>query len=103
MTRSKKNLKCNRFFLFSGTLIRRHRIPLPPPDDECFYTVHDFNINQQMVLYSRTFMVTDCDPFTRNFLRKMGVRLNPPTSTPLDPYSNLRQEVGLERRGNEGG
>ncbi|XP_029495193.1 EF-hand domain-containing family member C2 [Oncorhynchus nerka] len=76
-----------------GTLIRRHRIPLPPPDDECFYTVHDFNINQQMVLYSRTFMVTDCDPFTRNFLRKMGVRLNPPTSTPLDPYSNLRQEM----------
>ncbi|KAL0985420.1 hypothetical protein UPYG_G00156660 [Umbra pygmaea] len=76
-----------------GTLIRRNRIPLPPPDDERFYTVHDFNVNQPMVLYSRTFMITDCDPFTRNFLRKIGVQLNQPRSPPLDPYGTLRQQM----------
>ncbi|KAG1970362.1 EF-hand domain-containing family member C2 isoform X1 [Pimephales promelas] len=76
-----------------GTLIRRHRIPLPAPKDDCFYNVHHFNINQEILLYSRTFMITDCDPFTRNFLMKMGVRINPPASAPADPYSTLRQEM----------
>ncbi|XP_051565641.1 EF-hand domain-containing family member C2 [Myxocyprinus asiaticus] len=76
-----------------GTLIRRHRIPLPAPKDDHFYNVHHFNINQEIVLYSRTFMITDCDPFTRNFLRKIGVRINPPASTPTDPYTTHRQEM----------
>lgn len=79
----------------AGTLIRRHRIPLPPPDDDQFYNLHHFNINQEMVLYSRTFMITDCDPFTHNFLRKMGVRLNALGATPTDPYTKLRQEVSM--------
>ena len=81
----------------TGTLIRRHRIPLPPPNDDQFYTVHHFNTNQQMTLYSRTFMITDCDSFTKNFLRKLGVRINCPGSIPEDPYSNLRQQVGEQR------
>ncbi|KAM3861872.1 EF-hand domain-containing family member C2 [Diretmus argenteus] len=76
-----------------GTLIRRHRIPLPPPDDDQFYNVYHFNINQQMVLYSRAFMVTNCDPFTKNFLSKLGVRLNAPANAPEDPYSNLREQM----------
>uniref|UniRef100_A0A671QVC3 EF-hand domain-containing family member C2 n=1 Tax=Sinocyclocheilus anshuiensis TaxID=1608454 RepID=A0A671QVC3_9TELE len=76
-----------------GTLIRRHRIPLPAPKDDCFYNVHHFNINQEIVFYSRTFMITDCDPFTRNVLMKMGVRLNPPSSMPADPYTTHRQEI----------
>lgn len=81
------------FFSITGTLIRRHRISLPPPNDDQFYNVHHFNINQEMVLYSRTFKITDCDPFTRNFLRKLGVRINPTDNVPEDPYSKLRQEV----------
>lgn len=46
-----------------------------------------------MVLYSRMFTVTNCDSFTRNFLTKLGVRLNEPVHIPDDPYSNLREEV----------
>ncbi|XP_055071584.2 EF-hand domain-containing family member C2 [Misgurnus anguillicaudatus] len=76
-----------------GTLIRRHRIPLPAPKDDCFYNVHHFNINQEIVLYSRTFMITDCDPFTRNFLRKLGVRINSSGSSPEDPYTTYRGEM----------
>ncbi|XP_062389412.1 EF-hand domain-containing family member C2 [Sardina pilchardus] len=76
-----------------GTLIRRHRIPLPPPNDDQFYNVHHFNINQEMALYSRTFKIMDCDPFTRNFMRKLGVRINPTSSVPEDPYSDLRQQM----------
>uniref|UniRef100_A0A8D0CI14 EF-hand domain (C-terminal) containing 2 n=1 Tax=Scleropages formosus TaxID=113540 RepID=A0A8D0CI14_SCLFO len=74
------------------TLIHRHRIPLPSPDDDQFYTVYHFNLNQDVVLYSRTFRIADCDPFTRTFLQKLGVRLNPPDSVPEDPYSKLRKQ-----------
>ncbi|XP_070694381.1 EF-hand domain-containing family member C2 [Pempheris klunzingeri] len=76
-----------------GTLIHRQRIPLPPPNDDQFYNIYHFNVNQQMVLYSRTFTVTNCDSFTRNSLTKLGVRLNDPATVPDDPYSNLREKI----------
>ncbi|KAK1346177.1 hypothetical protein QTO34_000030 [Cnephaeus nilssonii] len=75
------------------TSIRRHRIPLPPPDFEKFYTVHDFNINIDVVFYGRTFKIYDCNPFTKNFLKKVGVKLNPPGKCPDDPYTKLRREI----------
>ncbi|XP_014861564.1 PREDICTED: EF-hand domain-containing family member C2 [Poecilia mexicana] len=73
-----------------GTLIHRHRIPLPPPNDNQFYNVFHFNINKDIVFYSRTFTVTDCDLFTKNFLSKLGITLNEPATVPEDPYTNLR-------------
>ncbi|XP_030055562.1 EF-hand domain-containing family member C2 isoform X2 [Microcaecilia unicolor] len=76
-----------------GTIIRRHRIPLPPPNDEEFYTVEHFNINQEVVFYARPYMIVDCDQFTRNFLRKLGVRLNTPGSVPPDPFTASRNKM----------
>jgi len=76
-----------------GTLIRRHRIPLPPPNDDTFYTVDDFNVGKEIKLYSRTFHLTGCDEFTNNFLRKLGVRVNPQREIPTDPYSEHRREL----------
>ncbi|KAM4560712.1 EF-hand domain-containing family member C2 [Fundulus diaphanus] len=84
--------KCKNSRLIQGTLIRRSRIPLPPPDDDQFYNVLHFNVNQEMVFFSRTFTVTNCDSFTKNFLTKLGVHLNEPAMVPDDPYSNLRQQ-----------
>ncbi|KAM9576566.1 EF-hand domain-containing family member C2 [Trichechus inunguis] len=75
-----------------GTFIRRHRICLPPPDDDQFYTVYHFNINIDIVFYGRTFKIYDCDVFTKNFLRKIGVKLNPPGKCPEDPYMKARKE-----------
>lgn len=46
------------WYLLTGTLIRRHRIPLPAPNDEEFYTVENFNVGQEIMLYSRTFKIT---------------------------------------------
>ncbi|KAF7709475.1 EF-hand domain-containing family member C2 isoform X1 [Silurus meridionalis] len=76
-----------------GTLIHRQRIPLPAPADDQFYNLYHFNINQKMVFFSRTFTITDCDSFTCNFLRKMGVRLNAPVITPPDQYTTMRKGV----------
>ena len=77
----------------AGTLIRRHRIPRPPPHDDTFYTVEDFNVGKEIVLYSRTFKLTACDQFTENFLGKLGVKVYNPSSIPEDPYMNHRKAV----------
>ncbi|XP_059739789.1 EF-hand domain-containing family member C2 isoform X5 [Bos taurus] len=75
-----------------GIFIRRHRISLPPPNEDQFYTVHHFNVNTDIVFYGRTFKVYDCDAFTKNFLTKIGVKLNPPGQCPEDPYMKTRRE-----------
>ncbi|NXL06265.1 EFHC2 protein, partial [Mesembrinibis cayennensis] len=76
-----------------GTIVRRQRIPLPPPHEDQFYTIDHFNINMEVILYARRYKIIDCDQFTKNFLRKMGVRLNPPASRPDDPYTKERQKM----------
>jgi len=75
-----------------GTLIRRHRVPLPPPHDDEFYTVDHFNVNNEVTLYGRKFKLTDCDEFTRNFLTKLGCSVGQDSAAPSDPYSRLREE-----------
>ncbi|KAJ8362254.1 hypothetical protein AAFF_G00386770 [Aldrovandia affinis] len=52
-----------------------------------------FSPNKNVVLFSRTFTLTDCDAFTSGFLRDKGVCVNAPVSTPRDPYSDLRKEM----------
>lgn len=74
-----------------GIIINRHRIPRPRPYDDTFYTVEDFNVQKEIELYGKRFKLTDCDPFTRNFLTKLGVRVADPTEAPKDPYKNIRE------------
>lgn len=70
-----------------GTLIRRHRISQPPPNDDQFYTVEAFNVGNAVTLYGRNFTIKDCDEFTRNFLTKTGAKVPVAMSTePADPY-----------------
>lgn len=76
-----------------GTLIRRHRIPRPPPYDDSFYTVEDFNVGKDITLYSKTFKITDSDEFTQNFLGKLGVRVKNSNSVPSDPYMKHRKAM----------
>ncbi|NXI91130.1 EFHC2 protein, partial [Psophia crepitans] len=76
-----------------GTIVRRHRIPLPPPHEDQFYTIDHFNINIEVILYARRYKIIDCDQFTKKFLRKMGFRLNAPAGRPDDPYTKERQKI----------
>ena len=41
-----------------GTLIRRHRIHKPAPEDDLFYTVEDFNVGKQIIMHGRPFQIT---------------------------------------------
>ncbi|CAF0855388.1 unnamed protein product [Brachionus calyciflorus] len=74
-----------------GTIINRHRIPRPPPYDDTFYTVEDFNVQKEVVFYGKRFKITSCDQFTQNFLTKIGVRVADPIEPPKDPYKGIRE------------
>uniref|UniRef100_H0VRE5 EF-hand domain-containing family member C2 n=1 Tax=Cavia porcellus TaxID=10141 RepID=H0VRE5_CAVPO len=56
---------------------------LPAPNDD----------HIDIIFYGRTFKIYDCDKFTKNFLRKIGVKLNPPGQRPEDPYLKMRKET----------
>ncbi|NXO19727.1 EFHC2 protein, partial [Cisticola juncidis] len=79
-----------------GTIVRRHRIPLPPPHEDQFYNIYHFNINIEVTFYGRKYKIVDCDLYTKNFLRKIGIRLNPPACRPDDPYITEREQRHLE-------
>ncbi|NXL90127.1 EFHC2 protein, partial [Alectura lathami] len=79
--------------ILQGTIVRRHRVPLPPPNEDQFYTIDHFNIDTEVIFYARRYKIIDCDQFTKKFLRKMGFRLNPPARCPEDPYTKERQKI----------
>ena len=70
----------------AGTLVRRHRIPKPSPIDDQFFTVQDLNVGANVTLYGRYFSIFSCDPFTRGFLVKMGVRVPDDSTAPVDSF-----------------
>ncbi|TPX36580.1 hypothetical protein SmJEL517_g01259 [Synchytrium microbalum] len=76
-----------------GTLIRRHRIPLPGSAIAQHYTVKDLNVDQEVTFYARTFKIVGCDQFTRDFLN--GLNMDPPNGStfPADPYTLQRAEL----------
>lgn len=79
-----------------GTIVRRHRIRKPAPNDDCYYTVHDFNVGMNLELYGRVYRLVACDKFTANFLRRLGVRVNEPEPVPDDPYTVHRISVRVQ-------
>ncbi|TPX43682.1 hypothetical protein SeMB42_g04641 [Synchytrium endobioticum] len=76
-----------------GTLIRRHRIPIPGSAIGQHYTIKDLNVDKEVTFYARTFKIVGCDQFTREFLT--GLNMEPPTgsSFPADPYTIQRAEL----------
>ena len=52
-------------------------------------------MGRDLPLYGTTYHITSCDTFTRNFLSKLGVRVNPDTCVPSDPYMEQRNDVSV--------
>ncbi|EDQ91296.1 uncharacterized protein MONBRDRAFT_15233, partial [Monosiga brevicollis MX1] len=75
-----------------GKLLRRHRVPKPAPNDDDFFKVDDFNLGEQVTFYGRTFMIVDCDAFTRDFLTRLGFEVGEAQPMPDDPYARLRAD-----------
>jgi len=92
--RSRSKVTVNVVYV-TGTILNRHRVPKPAPDDDQYYRADDLNIGVELNLHSRVVKLVNCDDFTRNFLQKLGVRLNPPIQIPADPYSCERKAVSV--------
>lgn len=72
-----------------GAIIKRHQIKRP---DGQPYSFEDLNIGRSIVLYAKTFYLTDCDDFTRKFLCGMGIEVPPPEDLPTDQYTETRRK-----------
>jgi len=83
--------------LNQGTLIRRHRVPKPAPDDDKFYTVEELNVGQEITLYGKTFYLTSCDEFTADFITKLGIKVGPFSDAPIDAHT-LKLEAEESRK-----
>eukprot|EP01147_Barroeca_monosierra_P000750 gene750-4042_t len=79
--------------LQQGKLLRRHRVPKPAPNDDQFYEVEDFNVGKEITIYGRTFLIYDCDKFTCNFLRKLGMKVGERFEPPEDKYTCMREKL----------
>lgn len=78
-----------------GTLIKRHRIPKKNNE---YYTIDDFNVNEEVNLYGKVFRILACDDFTKNFLNSIGNTVPDFDEYPYDQYSDTRAEIKKNRK-----
>eukprot|EP01107_Rhizomastix_libera_P007530 TRINITY_DN2246_c0_g1_i1.p1 TRINITY_DN2246_c0_g1~~TRINITY_DN2246_c0_g1_i1.p1 ORF type:complete len:617 (+),score=136.01 TRINITY_DN2246_c0_g1_i1:18-1868(+) len=85
--------------LGQGTMVRRHRIP-KESDNTLFYTVADLNVGIDITIYAKTFHVTKCDSFTRDFLGRLGRDVGLDEESPEDPFTqkNMSDSAATYRR-----
>jgi hypothetical protein len=53
------------------------------------------NIGNEVTFYGRTFLIIDCDAFSRAFLTKLGMSVGEPLPLPEDPYTTVREVRSL--------
>uniref|UniRef100_A0A7S4LEL9 EF-hand domain-containing family member C2 n=1 Tax=Eutreptiella gymnastica TaxID=73025 RepID=A0A7S4LEL9_9EUGL len=71
-----------------GNLVKRHKVPKIHGAEE-HYTVDDLNVGADIVIYSKTFHIVDCDAFTRYFYSQLG--------RPLRPFEEYPEDAHLEK------
>ncbi|KAM7367805.1 hypothetical protein PAMP_014080 [Pampus punctatissimus] len=74
-----------------GKRIKRQRLP----KNECgeHYQWKDLNVGMDLKVYGVKYHITQCDPFTKEFMESEGIVLNDPEQMPVDPYSKHRKNV----------
>ncbi|KAM8832923.1 EF-hand domain-containing protein 1 isoform 2-T2 [Spinachia spinachia] len=72
-----------------GKRIKRQRLPKNEPGEH--YHWKDLNVGMDLEVYGITYHITQCDTFTKEFLESEGIVLNQPEPTPVDPFSERRQ------------
>ena len=101
--------------LAQGIFLKRHRVPRsassaplttnrstnsePPASPSArprgkFVSWEDFHIGAEVEIYGKSFVVTDCDSFTRNFYAAKGLPQGQPVPVPTDPYLGHRHGAG---------
>lgn len=71
-----------------GRLVRRCKIQKNTRGDP--YTWKDLNIGLDIELNGICFHITDCDPYTKEFMLSQGIELNEAECSPADPATTER-------------
>jgi len=71
-----------------GQLIRRHRFP---GQNGGYLKLEDLQVGSILQLYGRSIMVTDCDPFTREYFEQAGMFQGPAEPMETDPWQETRK------------
>jgi hypothetical protein len=73
-----------------GKLIRRQRLP---KDDATgsHYNYKDIKVNDTVTFYGKTFHVTGCDAWSREYMLSQGLIVNANIDFPKDPYEEDRK------------
>lgn len=59
-----------------------------------YFGINDLNVGLEVTIYSRTFKITDCDAFTREYLSStVGVLVGDPCEVPNDPHKEILREA----------
>jgi Ca2+-binding EF-hand superfamily protein len=81
-----------------GTLIRRHRFPAPAGG---YIAPEDLRIGSELSVYGKCIKLTDCDGFTREYFKSLG--LDQPAGTPIqdDPWHAIQNDTKVQKAGQE--
>jgi len=77
---------------FQGAMVKRHQIPRPDGQGNIHF--QDIAVGETLTFYGRTFHITDCDAFTRDFMAAVGLDMAPGQTAPTDAYSATRTKGG---------
>lgn len=80
----------------SSCILRRHRIPVyDGSSKEAYLTVHHLRLGEDVEIYGRSFRLTDCDPFTREYYQSIGCPQPTeysPREPPSDPFETMKAQ-----------
>eukprot|EP00164_Ancoracysta_twista_P005684 GFYU01007806.1.p1 GENE.GFYU01007806.1~~GFYU01007806.1.p1 ORF type:complete len:593 (-),score=207.04 GFYU01007806.1:255-2033(-) len=70
-----------------GVLVKRHRIP---KNNSAYFSLGDFDIGNEITIYSKTIRIVDADKFTRDFFQNnFNKQIGQPEEIPTDHYAEL--------------
>ncbi|XP_020497125.2 EF-hand domain-containing protein 1 [Labrus bergylta] len=74
-----------------GKRLKRQQLPKNERGDR--YLWKDLNLGMELEVYGVKYHITQCDPFTKEFMESEGIVLNGPVPMPVDPYGKRRKNL----------
>lgn len=79
-----------------GIFVKRHQVF---KEDGRLLSPSDFAVGETVTIYGRTYMLVDCDTYTRDwFQQNLGAEQGTPLGYPNDPVDEYRETFGLTSR-----
>lgn len=60
----------------------RQQVPCKKPDQQYFLSILDFNVQHVVNIFGVSYVIVDCDKFTRKFLERAGIEVPQPIEMP---------------------